>query len=241
MNIIKIKDRDLEKLFPENIANLNMNISIFWHKYTDFHKLTFNNAIIFDERNCPVFQFDIPETLPGYCFTEGIYIPAIRASIPVKWRGHLYAPEVYIQPIIKSGHLVVNRYPSVDNEYDDFWDICDEKVLMLESLTIRITNILDFIERKTKIEKHVIKKLQPTPLQIQQATKNGKSYKSKSITVKDISIQYVYEPHETQKRNYHCEAWSVRGHIRHYKSGKSVYISPYTKGKGRLKDTTYLI
>lgn len=39
----------------------------------------------------------------------------------------------------------------------------------------------------------------------------------------------------------HCEAWEVRGHYRHYKNGKTVYIAPYQKGKGRLKHTNYSI
>jgi len=30
-----------------------------------------------------------------------------------------------------------------------------------------------------------------------------------------------------------CPAWGVRGHYRHYKNGKVVFISPYTKGKDR--------
>jgi hypothetical protein len=37
----------------------------------------------------------------------------------------------------------------------------------------------------------------------------------------------------------HCEAWMVRGHYRHYKSGKVVYISPYKKGKEKLNDKIY--
>lgn len=35
-------------------------------------------------------------------------------------------------------------------------------------------------------------------------------------------------PHE-----YTCPVWEVRGHMRHYKSGKAVYIAPYRKGKER--------
>ena len=30
-----------------------------------------------------------------------------------------------------------------------------------------------------------------------------------------------------------CPAWGVRGHYRHYKNGKVIFISPYTKGKDR--------
>lgn len=34
---------------------------------------------------------------------------------------------------------------------------------------------------------------------------------------------------------WHCPAWEVRGHYRHYKSGKVTYVKPHTKGK--LRDT----
>lgn len=34
---------------------------------------------------------------------------------------------------------------------------------------------------------------------------------------------------------WHCPAWEVRGHYRHYKSGKVIYVKPHTKGK--LRDT----
>lgn len=35
-------------------------------------------------------------------------------------------------------------------------------------------------------------------------------------------------PHE-----YTCPVWTVRGHMRHYKSGKTVYVAPYRKGRDR--------
>ena len=36
-------------------------------------------------------------------------------------------------------------------------------------------------------------------------------------------------------RRYKCPAWGVQGHYRRYKSGKVIYIAPYTKGKHRNK------
>lgn len=41
-----------------------------------------------------------------------------------------------------------------------------------------------------------------------------------------------------------CEHWEVRGHYRHYKSGKVVYVKPFEKGKNRdakIKDKVYKI
>lgn len=58
----------------------------------------------------------------------------------------------------------------------------------------------------------------------------------------DKGIQYVYEPSNVHREfTRHCEAWNVRGHYRQYKSGKTIFIHPYTKGKGRLNQKQYFI
>lgn len=54
-----------------------------------------------------------------------------------------------------------------------------------------------------------------------------------------ISIVINPKIEDHQKYTRHCEAWGVRGHYRHYKNGKVVFIKPYTKGKGKIKDTIY--
>ena len=36
-----------------------------------------------------------------------------------------------------------------------------------------------------------------------------------------------------QSHEYSCPVWTVRGHMRHYKSGKTVYVAPYRKGRDR--------
>lgn len=41
------------------------------------------------------------------------------------------------------------------------------------------------------------------------------------------------------KHHITCEAWEVKGHFRHYKSGKVVYVKPFQKGKGKVKDKEY--
>ena len=49
-------------------------------------------------------------------------------------------------------------------------------------------------------------------------------------------------PHEAAHRNGPDHEFGVRGHFRHYRSGKVVWISPYTKCKGRGErlDRTYI-
>ena len=38
-----------------------------------------------------------------------------------------------------------------------------------------------------------------------------------------------------KKAEIHCLAWGVRGHFRHYKNGKTIFIESYVKGKDRSK------
>lgn len=40
---------------------------------------------------------------------------------------------------------------------------------------------------------------------------------------------------ERRKQVYHCLAWGVRGHERHLKDGRTIFVSPYVKGKERNK------
>lgn len=40
---------------------------------------------------------------------------------------------------------------------------------------------------------------------------------------------------ERKKAEIKCLAWGVRGHYRHYKNGRTVYIAPFVKGKDRDK------
>lgn len=40
----------------------------------------------------------------------------------------------------------------------------------------------------------------------------------------------IYQNKLPKTRQWHIDCWSVRGHIRHYKNGKTTYIKPYTKG-----------
>lgn len=60
----------------------------------------------------------------------------------------------------------------------------------------------------------------------------------------DIDVDAFIADHPPRKHDetsndavkiWHCPAWEVRGHYRHYKSGKVAYVKPHAKG--RLRDT----
>lgn len=86
----------------------------------------------------------------------------------------------------------------------------------------------------------------------QSASEKGKNRESDSVAhVVYLSGQVTViirpDPNTTGResaRPYvrHTEAWDVRGHWRHYKkSGKTVWIAPFKKGKGKSADRMYKI
>ena len=43
-----------------------------------------------------------------------------------------------------------------------------------------------------------------------------------------------YQKHINKNRhNMTCDYWEVKGHFRHYKNGKVVYVKPFAKGKNK--------
>ena len=68
--------------------------------------------------------------------------------------------------------------------------------------------------------------------------KRANAYHQKPIKISD-GISYTWEYENPRSFSRHCEAWGVRGHYRHYKNGKVIFIKPYVKGSGRLKDSLY--
>ena len=78
------------------------------------------------------------------------------------------------------------------------------------------------------------------PHQRKPHTKKSGAQRSKKGTT------YIFNKHSTgpriQARGHHASpagVFSVRGHYRHYKNGKTVWIKPYSKGTGGHKDKTY--
>jgi len=67
--------------------------------------------------------------------------------------------------------------------------------------------------------------------------KKCKTKKQRSVIrhYKCYTLKRDIEPRiERPARSISCPCWSVRGHLRHYASGKAVFIKPYIKGKERF-------
>ena len=67
--------------------------------------------------------------------------------------------------------------------------------------------------------------------------KTLKTEKDNKIYLLDEIVEYVNDNGLTVSSNgthkINCPCWSVRGHYRHYKSGKVVFVKNYKKGKER--------
>lgn len=77
---------------------------------------------------------------------------------------------------------------------------------------------------------------------------NSKTNYKKSIKVisKDKIIYKIITNNSSVTKDIrhfqrHIDSWNVRGHVRHYKSGKTIWIEPYQKGKGKIKSKIYII
>lgn len=78
--------------------------------------------------------------------------------------------------------------------------------------------------------------------------RNGKARKGSNrrmLTTRKylISEELLSElPQPKRKYQKHTESWGVRGHYRKYKSGRVVWVRPYTKGKSeKREDKEYLV
>ena len=94
---------------------------------------------------------------------------------------------------------------------------------LLESRNVSITDLSD-VQKVTKVNNNQSKK---------NKKKNNRSSKITTLNFSDIEKVVYAKPEVHVPRSYerHTESWEVRGYVRHYKSGKTVFVKPYTKGK----------
>lgn len=131
----------------------------------------------------------------------------------------------------EKGHIV---YLSYEEE--------KTKISVAFSLTISVLgqaiNYYDYISKKVlnkNVEiKHISKKRTSKNNTVK---KKPSAVHDKIYTLKELSNKVIYVDNKTVNkeniRKYvrHKESWKVTGHYRRYKSGKVIFVEPYTKGK----------
>lgn len=108
----------------------------------------------------------------------------------------------------------------------------------------------EYFERIVNNRRYIMNKLEERQKTIKEAKKiksnskhrkSNKKYEKKEIYLINELIEYV--SHSNRHHVITCEAWTVRGHYRHYKNGKVVFIQSYNKGKykDRKVDKVYTL
>lgn len=174
----------------------------------------------------------------------------IDISTYCEYRGALCFPGLYYTAILTptwDGDVVnIGVPPDLDCRYSDFFD-GDREIRQAGR------GLQAFIELNWLIfhQPQVIKEHR-APAEASQLKVLGK--KAPQVKVKGRSVTYLHmltvppekspdwetlkakTPEAVQERAIReitCPVWEVRGHMRHYKSGKTVYVAPYRKGKER--------
>jgi hypothetical protein len=136
-----------------------------------------------------------------------------------------------------------NENQGFHTEYNRFDDRNPENVIQkyIEMQIIMLTSIMIYIidhaENRRREER--------LSLSQQRELREHYEYKERELYfLKDI-ITYT-KIHPTRSSiQYRCECWGVRGHLRHLKNGKVIFIEPFKKGRKRdvlePKSKTYLL
>lgn len=113
-----------------------------------------------------------------------------------------------------------------------------ETIVLQFSQAMTYVNVL-LSQNKAKI-KHDPKPNHDTEHKVQAIFNPEKQSERKIRTIGPVSINSRSVPHAPTKKSltkYTIESWNRRGHMRHYKSGKIVYIKPTTPHRHALKNS----
>lgn len=110
---------------------------------------------------------------------------------------------------------------------------------MFEIIHNVIMKALIYIAKKSRER---IIKVSP---QVTRKERENYEYRPRECFLLNDIIKYVSIHPNKSSIKYRCECWGVRGHIRHYQDGRTVFIKPYKKGAKRdilePKSKTYLL
>lgn len=200
---------------------------------SDINKIRFNEFIF--DKFVMVFEgcFEAQVTLRG---GSGIGVAKIKRIDQEKPDCHVfswnlirykYSDELASKNECKCFDYTKDIYKKL-NKADDF-QVEAELSLILWYCRYIMTAKRERIEKpKLTIDEKEIKKAE---------TKPRKYYDKKYFLIEDI-IEYVNKEGEKASpnktgRTMMCDCWIVRGHYRHYKNGKTVFVKSYLKGKKR--------
>lgn len=128
------------------------------------------------------------------------------------------------------------------------WVLAENKTKLSEEniqsvLTVYASTMALLVFGRTTIkqdEQEVVREILPKPTKSRHKAAGRPENKSKGYVyiLADPSAP-AQERTQSGKRRKPQGQFNVRGHYRHYKNGKTVWIAEYVKGHGKAKDKTY--
>ena len=178
---------------------------------------------------CSLQIVDSPINGDKIAFDEGTQSAVYLRLFTVEGRAAELEFTAYLWFSGENLHYSIGR-PEGREESDEF-----AETLTLQYFTAFIVTQFMMLHSAEKIphRKEYRKELRPAKESLLTApyTQPGK------VRVLDISaaVKKVGEcvRKESAIHIWHCQAWGVRGHYRHYKTGKVSYVKPYVKGKNK--------
>ena len=164
----------------------------------------------------------------------------------VKIDGYGEKQKIYIKEII-----IHENAPTTRNEYEITVDEFLSSLLKMIQENISVKSIFNWNVNETGsilvpmfFMKYCIDKaMQNKPIEVPVTKKkykpmNERSKSKPKTEYKLFEIIRKYEKHMNKNKHHiMCEHWEVKGHFRHYKNGKVVYIKPFSKGKNKDSKT----
>ena len=163
--------------------------------------------------------------------------------LPLSWNG-LYIPpitwDVNSNPSIKKIMLEKVSDEGIPYRYVG----SDEDKVCLNERWLYVLFAFTFIQKSLLILPSVYRK--ETSEKISKPSKTSKSSKKHDVKLQNVytlkSVEDIKEikPLKIRQIKFKCECWGVRGHIRHLKNGKEVFIKAYTKGTKRNDKSSFV-
>jgi nitrogen regulatory protein PII-like uncharacterized protein len=176
----------------------------------------------------------------------------------IQYKGFAMNMGIYFRIDQATGDILVQQYDiddmkvlisgTVDEEFfrngkihidvkEDRWKRFLKQEDLESNIKITILTILDIFQYMNHYRENVVieehtKKVRKAPRH------NAKKKKSNVVPLK--TKQYSFRNTKTTKEGYkynrHKEVWSVKGHWRHYKDGRKVWIKPHNRGLGEVQE-----
>jgi hypothetical protein len=107
-----------------------------------------------------------------------------------------------------------------------------------QNIKITILTVLNIFQYMNHCRENVV--IEEHTKRVRKASRHKAKKKNKPNFVPLKTKQYSFRNTKTTKTEYkynrHKEVWSVRGHWRHYKDGRRVWIKPHNRGLGEIQE-----